>query len=49
METARTGIIINVEKFDECINFYKDLFGLKVLFEEQYGEFKLTCFAFGGS
>ena len=49
MEVARTGIILNVEKFDECISFYKDLFGLKVLFEEQYGEFKLTCFAFGGS
>jgi lactoylglutathione lyase len=49
METARTGIILNVEKFDECISFYKDLFGLKVLFEEQYGEFKLTCFAFGGA
>jgi len=49
METTRTGIILNVEKFDECIIFYKDLFGLKVLFEERYGEFKLVCFAFGGA
>ena len=49
MKTVRTGVILNVEKFDECVSFYKDLFGLKVLFEEQYGEFRLTCFEFDGS
>lgn len=49
MEIVRTGIILNVEKFDACVNFYKDLFGLEILFEEQYGEFKLACFDFDGS
>ena len=49
MDIVRTGIILNVEKFDECVSFYKDLFGLKILFEEQYDEFRLTCFEFEGS
>ena len=49
MNIVRTGIILNVEKFDECVTFYKNLFGLKVLFEEQYGKFRLTCFEFDGS
>jgi lactoylglutathione lyase len=49
MNIVRTGIILNVEKFDECVTFYKNLFGLKVLFEEQYGDFRLTCFEFDGS
>lgn len=49
MNIVRTGIILNVEKFDECVTFYKNLFGLKVLFEEQYGDFRLTCFEFYGS
>ena len=49
MNIVRTGIILNVEKFDECVTFYKNLFGLKVLFEEQYGDFRLTCFKFDGS
>jgi lactoylglutathione lyase len=49
MEIDRTGIILNVEKFDECVSFYKSLFELEVLFVEQYGEFRLTCLEFGGS
>ena len=49
MQTVRTGIILNVEKFDECVSFYRDLFELEILFEEQYGEFRLTCFEFGGA
>ncbi len=49
MKIVRTGIIINTEKYDECVSFYKNLFGLKILFKEQYGEFQLTCFDFEGS
>lgn len=49
MKIVRTGIIINTEKYDECVSFYKDLFGLNILFKEQYGEFQLTCFDFEGS
>ena len=48
MDIARTGIILNTEKFDECVAFYRDIFGLKVLFEESHGDFRLTCFDFGG-
>jgi lactoylglutathione lyase len=49
MDIVRTGIILNVEKFDECVTFYKNLFDLKVLLEEQFGGFRLTCFEFGDS
>ena len=49
MEISRTGVILNVEKFDECVNFYRSLFGFKVMFKEQYEDFKLTCLEFGNS
>ncbi len=49
MDIARTGVIINTERYDECVSFYKNLFGLTVMFEEQHGEFRLTCFDFAGS
>lgn len=49
MKFVRTGIIINTEKYDECVAFYGDLFGLKRLFGERYGDFQLTCFEFDGS
>lgn len=45
MNIARTGIILNVEKYAECVAFYRDIFGLKALFATA----ELTCFAFGGS
>lgn len=45
LNIARTGIILNTEKYDECVSFYKNLFGLKVLFEED----GLTCFNYYGS
>ncbi|HKJ50684.1 MAG TPA: VOC family protein [Gammaproteobacteria bacterium] len=49
MQILRTGIILNVEKFDECVGFYRDLFDLEVLFEERSGAFKLACLEFGGA
>ncbi len=49
MEIFRTGIILNVENFDDCVNFYKAVFNLEVMFEEQQGDFRLCCFEFGGS
>ena len=49
MNIKRTGIILNVEKFDECVAFYRDVFGLKVMHEKQNGNFRLTCLEFGGS
>ena len=49
MNIVRTGIILNTEKYDECVLFYKTLFELKILFQEQYGDFRLTCFEFSDS
>ena len=49
MNIVRTGIIINTEKYEACVSFYKKLFGLKILFEERKGDFQLTCFEFQGS
>ena len=48
MDSVRNGIILNVERFDACVGFYRDLFGLETLFEERRGAFRLTCFEFGG-
>ncbi len=49
MEIARTGIILRVERFDECVNFYHQLFGLPVLFKTQEENFRLACLDFYGS
>lgn len=49
MKISRTGIILNTEKYEECVSFYGELFGLKVLFQEIEGDFKLTCYEFQGS
>ena len=49
MKTVRNGIILNVEKFDDCLGFYRDLFGLEILFEQQDGEFRLACLELGGA
>ncbi|TVU90672.1 VOC family protein [Vreelandella titanicae] len=44
---ARYGIILNTENYMECVAFYRDLFGLRQLFERDEGGFKLTCLEFG--
>ncbi|MFT5599287.1 MAG: lactoylglutathione lyase [Chitinophagales bacterium] len=49
MNIVRTGIIINTEKYDECVSFYKKIFGLRILYEEKYDDFQLTCFQFESS
>lgn len=45
MKFDRTGIILYVIKYEECINFYKNILELKVLFSTV----TLTCFEFGNS
>ena len=49
MKIEKHGIILNVEKFDECVAFYKDLFKLSEMFSKIEGAFKLTCLEFGDS
>lgn len=44
---ARYGIILNTENYVECLAFYRDLFGLRQLFERDENGFKLTCLEFG--
>jgi len=46
MNTERYGIILNVEKYDECVAFYRDILGLNVMFTKVEGDFKLTCVEF---
>lgn len=49
MKTLRTGIILNTENYEACVAFYRDLFGLRVMFVKEDDESHLTCLDFGGS
>jgi|TARA_R110000851_G_C13078906_1_gene565622 lactoylglutathione lyase len=44
---ARYGIILNTENFETCVAFYRDLFGLRQLFEKDEDGFRLTCLEYG--
>jgi lactoylglutathione lyase len=41
-------MILNTERFDECVAFYRDLFGLRQLFEKDEDGFRLICLEYGG-
>ena len=49
MKFERTGLILWVEKYDECVVFYRDVLGLRIMHQKREGDFALTCFEFGGS
>ena len=49
MDISRTGVILNTENYDACVSFYQKVFGLPVMFRKREGDFRLTCFKFGGS
>lgn len=49
MNIEQYGIILNVEKYDECVSFYKNLFGLTETYSKIEGDFKLTCLDMGGT
>ncbi|WP_062059910.1 VOC family protein [Aquimarina longa] len=44
MEIKRTGLILYVKKYKECILFYKTILELDILFQNE----ELTCFDFYG-
>ena len=44
MEFQRTGLILYVHKYQECITFYRDILELPILFDTNM----LTCFQLGG-
>ncbi len=45
MKIDKTGFILYTEKYPETVKFYKDVFGLKTLYEKEM----LTCLDFHGS
>lgn len=45
MNFDRTGIILYTIEYKKCVDFYRDLLGLNILFESK----DLTCFEFGPS
>lgn len=45
MDFDRTGIILYVINYHKCVDFYKDVLGLRTTFSTE----ALTCFAFGSS
>lgn len=45
MSFTRTGIILYVRKYAECVEFYRDVLCLPVMFRTS----GLTCFEFGAS
>ena len=47
MDIHRHGIILNVERFDECVAFYRERFGLETMFEKRDGDFRLVCLRYG--
>jgi lactoylglutathione lyase len=49
VDILRNGIILNTEKYAECVSFYKDIFDLNIMFQKNDGDFSLTCFEFGGA
>ncbi|AVV33046.1 glyoxalase/bleomycin resistance/dioxygenase family protein [Halomonas sp. SF2003] len=44
---ARYGLILNTERFDECVAFYQGLFELPLMFRKEDGGFRLICLAYG--
>jgi len=47
MNTERYGIILNIEKCDESVTFYRDVLEINVMFSKVEGDFKLNCVEFG--
>ncbi|WP_422027720.1 VOC family protein [Roseovarius sp.] len=49
MQVETFGIILNTEHYADCVGFYRDALGLKVMFEKATAEERLTCFDMGGA
>ncbi len=45
VKLTRSGIILYVRKYKECVDFYRDIVGL----ERMFSTTDLTCFEFGNS
>ena len=50
MNIVRTGIILNTERYVECVDFYRHVFNLSTMYTKRDDDgFELTCFDFGGA
>ena len=49
METRRTGVILCTSDYPGCVEFYKEVLRLPVLFALNQSHSVLTCFDMGGS
>jgi lactoylglutathione lyase len=49
MKVERNGIILNTERYEECVAFYKDTLNLTIMFQLKEEHSYLTCFEFGGA
>lgn len=49
MNIVRTGVIVNTDNYEACVSFYRNLLGLRILFQDQQEDFRLTCFECAGS
>ncbi len=45
VKLTRSGFILYVQRYKECVDFYRDIVGL----ERMFSTADLTCFAFGNS
>jgi len=49
MNIERHGIILNTEKYEECVRFYSELFDLRIMFQLDDKDSQLTRLEFGDS
>jgi len=48
MKISKTGVILNTENYPQCVEFYRDILGLTVLFAKDEPNEQLTCLDMGG-
>lgn len=48
MEISKIGVILNTENYPACVEFYRDVLGLPVLFANDEPGEQLTCLDMGG-
>ena len=49
MDFSNAGIILNTEKYKECVRFYGEILELTLLFEIDRPDEQLSCFDLGGA
>jgi catechol 2,3-dioxygenase-like lactoylglutathione lyase family enzyme len=47
MKSTKAGIILNTQKYQECIEFYGTILGLDIVFKIDRPNEKITTFALG--